>query len=192
MRKAGSPHRSYVEQCDHVGFGRNKPGWPLPGRHYTGEQRGMRDRLFTRDPPWVDQGLDIDRFAMNARRPQYFAYPFDKEYSPSIGPKPLPVKLPSFSGKQQWATWVAQFETIAYLYRWDDEENLNQLLPRLEGEAAQFVFTQLSPYIINDYQDLVGELNSRFRVIETPGRLRQNSVGDSRDMEKALKNMPLT
>ncbi|KAH3883511.1 hypothetical protein DPMN_007469 [Dreissena polymorpha] len=129
----------------------------------------MRDRLLTRDPPQVDQGLDIDRFAMNARHPQYFAYPSGKEYSPSIGPKSLPVKLPSFSGKEQWATWIAQFETIANRYRRDDKEKLNQLLPRLEGEAAQFVFTQLSPYIINEYQELVGELNSRFRVIETPG-----------------------
>ncbi|KAH3798759.1 hypothetical protein DPMN_152362 [Dreissena polymorpha] len=45
---------------------------------------------------------------------------------------------------------------------------LDQLLPRLEGLAAQFAFSQLSPNLLNDYQSLVEELDSRFRVIEMP------------------------
>ena len=77
------------------------------------------------------------------------------------------VKFPPFSGKEDWHTWLARFEVIAARYRWTDEERLDQLLPKLEGTAAQFVFTQLSPEVLNDYQHIVYEMNSRFRVIET-------------------------
>jgi len=44
---------------------------------------------------------------------------------------------------------------------------LDQLLQRLEGQAAEFAFTQLSPATLHSYHDLKAELNSRFRVVET-------------------------
>ncbi|KAH3806479.1 hypothetical protein DPMN_134799 [Dreissena polymorpha] len=44
---------------------------------------------------------------------------------------------------------------------------LDQLLHRLEGLEAQFAFSQLFPNMLNDYQSLVEELDSRFRIIET-------------------------
>jgi hypothetical protein len=76
-----------------------------------------------------------------------------------------------FSGREEWSTWIARFEAIARRYQWSEDEMLDQLLPRLEGPAAQFVFSQLQPWIINSYTDLVAELNCRFRVIETTGSL---------------------
>ena len=77
------------------------------------------------------------------------------------------VKFPPFSGKEDWNTWLVRFEVIANRYRWTNEERLDQLLPKLEGTAAQFVFTQLSPEVLNNYPHIVYEMNSRFRVIET-------------------------
>mgnify|MGYP006890617420 FL=1 len=53
--------------------------------------------------------------------------------------------MPVFNGKMEWETWIAQFEAIAERRGWSENEKLDQLLPRLEGLAAQFVFTQLPP-----------------------------------------------
>ncbi|KAH3833447.1 hypothetical protein DPMN_106757 [Dreissena polymorpha] len=58
-------------------------------------------------------------------------------------PRTPHIRMPPFTGKEGWETWRAQFEAIANRYGWDEEERLNQ--PRLEGAAAQFVFSQLSP-----------------------------------------------
>ncbi|KAH3733261.1 hypothetical protein DPMN_039686 [Dreissena polymorpha] len=74
-RKAGSPHRSYVEQSDHVGFGKNESGWPIADRRYTWEQCCRRGKLFTHDRQRDGLGLDKE-----AQHPQYYAYPFGNEY----------------------------------------------------------------------------------------------------------------
>ena len=77
------------------------------------------------------------------------------------------VKIPSFTGKEDWATWIARFEAVAYRYGWGREERLDQLLPRIEGPASEFVFTQLPPAVVQNYDDLTAELNSRYKRIET-------------------------
>ncbi|KAH3836701.1 hypothetical protein DPMN_110074 [Dreissena polymorpha] len=46
------------------------------------------------------------------------------------------LTMPPFTGKEGCETWRAQFEAKANRYGWDEEERLNQLLPRLEGAAA--------------------------------------------------------
>ncbi|KAH3857483.1 hypothetical protein DPMN_100090 [Dreissena polymorpha] len=76
--------------------------------------------------------------------------------------------MPPFTEKEGWETWRAQFRAIANRYGWDEEERLNQLLPRLEDAATQFVFSQLSAHVFNHYHELMKEIDSRFRVIETP------------------------
>ncbi len=77
------------------------------------------------------------------------------------------MKIPSFNGNEDWGMWISRFEAIAHRYRWSDDDKLDQLLPRLEGVAGQFVFSQLSRDILYDYSELIGEINSRFRVVET-------------------------
>lgn len=44
---------------------------------------------------------------------------------------------------------------------------LDQLLPRIEGQAASYVFLQIHPSALHNYNELKVELNSRYRVIET-------------------------
>lgn len=78
------------------------------------------------------------------------------------------VKIPAFAGKEDWGVWVSRFEAIANRFGWDEEEKLDRLLPRMEGEAAEFIFSQLSPFVLGNYRELVAELHSRFKVIETP------------------------
>lgn len=76
------------------------------------------------------------------------------------------VKLPPFNGKDSWKIWFSRFEVIAERNQWSREECLDQLLPRLHGGAADFVFGQLSSDVISNYSKLVSELNNRYRVIE--------------------------
>ena len=77
------------------------------------------------------------------------------------------MKLPSFDGKEDWKVWVSRFEAIAERRQWDDDTKLDNLLPKLLGRAGDFVFTQLPKQTLECYSELVKELNSRFRVVET-------------------------
>ena len=78
------------------------------------------------------------------------------------------LKISPYTGDGDWQVWIARFEAIAQRFRMTDDDKLDQLLPRLEGKAAQFAFTQLAPPALSNYRLLVRELNLRFRVIDTP------------------------
>ncbi|CAG2211272.1 unnamed protein product [Mytilus edulis] len=75
-------------------------------------------------------------------------------------------KLPAFNGKDDWKVWINRFEAIARRRSWTDEEKLDELLPRIQGEAGDFVFTQLPTGVLERYTELVRELSYRYRVIE--------------------------
>lgn len=77
------------------------------------------------------------------------------------------AKLPAFNGKELWKIWFARFEAVAKRNRWSDGEKLDELLPRLQGPAGEFVYGQLTDACRGRYPDLVKELNARFRVVET-------------------------
>ena len=76
-------------------------------------------------------------------------------------------KLPAFTGKETWKVWFNRFEDIAYRQGWSNDEKLDELLPRLQGVAGDFVYGQLSQRTRSNYTELCVELRSRFRVIET-------------------------
>lgn len=77
------------------------------------------------------------------------------------------VKLPNYTGKESWKVWFNRFTEIADRKRWSNEKKLDELLPRLQGAAGEFVFGQLQKTARGNYDILVAELNSRFRVVET-------------------------
>ena len=77
------------------------------------------------------------------------------------------VKLPPFNGKEDWKVWITRFEAIAQRCNWNEDTRLDNLLPRLQGRAGDFVFNQLSYETMSSYSELVKELNSRFRTVET-------------------------
>ncbi len=81
--------------------------------------------------------------------------------------KPNNAKLPPFTGKETWNVWFNRFEDVATGQRWTTEDKLDEMLPRLQGTAGEFVYGQLSQNIRSNYRALCKELNSRFRVIET-------------------------
>ena len=80
---------------------------------------------------------------------------------------PSEVKLPPFNGREEWKVWIRRFESVAKRYNWDDETKLDNILPKLQGRAGDFVFDQLSEDTISCYPMLIKELNSRFHSIET-------------------------
>lgn len=81
--------------------------------------------------------------------------------------KSFSVKLPPFTGEDDWKVWFNRFKTVAKRQHWTRGQKLVQLLPRLLGKAGDFVFGQLSQEKIDNYEVLVEELNNRFSTIET-------------------------
>ena len=77
------------------------------------------------------------------------------------------MKIPAFHGKDDWKVWINRFEAVALHQGWDNEEKLGEILPKLQGSAGEFVFTQLRQDVLTDYNALISELDCRFRVIET-------------------------
>ena len=77
------------------------------------------------------------------------------------------TKLPIFTGKEPWNVWFNRFTEVADRRRWSNEDRLDELLPRLQGTAGEFVFGQLRRDVRSNYAQLVSELNSRFRVVVT-------------------------
>ena len=77
------------------------------------------------------------------------------------------LKIPPFNGKEDWKVWINRFEAIAERRHWNEETKLDNLLPQLQGKAGDFVFTQVTKQTLSNYSELVKELNSRFRVVET-------------------------
>ena len=106
------------------------------------------------------------------------------------------VKIPSFTGKEDWSVWLARFEAIARRHRWTEDDKLDNLFPLIEGKAAEFVYSQLPATVLNDYKELVRELNSRYRVIETPrlyavqfGRREQKTSESAEEYAAELKTL---
>ena len=81
--------------------------------------------------------------------------------------EPNDAKIPPFNSKEDWKVWVNRFEAVAERRQWDEETKLDHLLPKLQGKAGDFVYTQLPRRTLTSYNELIKELNSRFRVVET-------------------------
>ena len=84
------------------------------------------------------------------------------------------VKLPVFSGNssESLKAWFSRFSTVANLNNWDDSTRLSDLLQRLHGTAAEFVFDEIPSEINGNFQSLVHKLSLRFQTVETNKTLR--------------------
>ena len=56
------------------------------------------------------------------------------------------LKIPPFNGEEDWNTWINRFEAIADRRCWDEERRLDNILPKLQGKAGDFVFSQFHSY----------------------------------------------
>ena len=62
--------------------------------------------------------------------------------------------------------WHARFTTTADLNQWDETTRLTELMQRLQGIAAEFVFDEIPQEMLTNYVSLVSELDSRFKSVE--------------------------
>ena len=53
------------------------------------------------------------------------------------------IRLPAFIGIEKWEVWYHRFEAVAELKGWDETDKLQELLPRLQGDAGDFAFDEL-------------------------------------------------
>ncbi len=82
------------------------------------------------------------------------------------------LNLPQFNGKGKWETFSCQFEAIARSCGWNDTEKLNHLLATLSGDATDFAF-ELEPHMIEEYDEIMNELEQRFIVIQSADTWKQ-------------------
>lgn len=79
----------------------------------------------------------------------------------------VPVKISSFTWSEEWQVWITRFEAIAERKGRSGFQLLDTLFPRIEGQAAYFVFSQLHQAVLHGYSELKAELNNRYKVTET-------------------------
>ena len=75
-------------------------------------------------------------------------------------------KLPPFTGKERWEVWRNRFEAVAKRCGWSERDMLDELLPRLQGTAAEFVYAELNDKSLSCYDLLIRELDCRFKQVE--------------------------
>lgn len=83
-------------------------------------------------------------------------------------------KLPPSKYKEEVKVWISRFEVVRERRCWDDGAELDNLLPRLQGRAGDFVFNQLPHETLSSYPALVKDLNNRFLVVETQNTFAAN------------------
>ena len=154
--------RSYVHEASAVGqqqvwYSRGDRQLPESCSRGFQQSRGVQEE----QEQW---GTEDRSLAYTIRDCQYRKR---RQVSQTYGYTPSEVKLPPFNGKEEWKVWISRFESVAKRHHWDDETKLDNILPKLQGRAGDFVFNQLSEDTISCYPMLVKELNSRFHTIET-------------------------
>ena len=76
-------------------------------------------------------------------------------------------RLPLFTGQEPWRVYYNRFQDVASLEGWTETDRLRELLPRVQGQAGQFVYEQLGHNVRTNFRSLVHELKNRFRKVET-------------------------
>ena len=97
----------------------------------------------------------------------------DDSHTPSMNDSPRHIgldttpKLPSFTGSESWKVWFNRFDDVAYQRNWSEERRLDVILPRLKGQAGEYVYDQLSCKQRSNYKELVDCLKKRFCKVES-------------------------
>ena len=69
----------------------------------------------------------------------------------------------AFDGRGSWEGFIIPFKSMAVTCGWSDQEKLFRLSNSIRGEAAEYVFTQLSPDTVNSFTLLELALEARFK-----------------------------
>ena len=63
--------------------------------------------------------------------------------------------------------FVQPFDDVACWRNWSEEKRLDVILPRLKGQAGEYVYDQLSWKQRSNYKELVDCLKKRFHKVES-------------------------
>ena len=162
-RTAANPDVPYSENGNIVsGPGDTNTRSHIPRDHYH-DTSSFLNRNFERERYYQQQieSPSEGYIRGNHREPMSSSHQFQSRNNQSY------IKIPPFTGKERWDIWYNRFMEVARLRQWNDEQKLLEILPKLQGPAGEFVFGQLGPETRRNYPQLVGELQSRFRVVET-------------------------
>ena len=164
---SGEQHHSQrnneVQQCGHTDT-RTLP-YPTRERPVGHNETQYLHRSYSLDETSQEGWAENSSLSNPRREGQYRRQPQGlSHYNNSVFPA---FKLPPFNGKEDWKVWLNRFEAVATRRKWSDDDKLDNLLPRLQGRAGDFVYTQLSQETMSSYPELIKELNNRFRVVET-------------------------
>ena len=168
-------NRSLVQKSQTYRFSDEATRSPTTGQNisYSTDYATNRADAAGNNPDcrWVDRG---QRYTEGSRQAQCQSSPARnsgrERFRDNRGHstrEPYDAKIPPFNGKEDWKVWVNRFEAVAERRNWDGETRLDHLLPKLQGKAGDFVYTQLPRRTLASYNDLIKELNCRFRVVET-------------------------
>ena len=97
-------------------------------------------------------------------------------------------KPPSFDGKSQWESYIAQFEIVAGMNQWNEEQKGNYLATSLKGPALSLL-GNLSPSTRQDYKVLVAALESRFGSAHQQELHRSKFKSRVRRREESLQEL---
>ena len=79
-------------------------------------------------------------------------------------PESKPVIIPEpFSGEDSWEDWIDQFDSIAEINHWKDEQKLMWLKVRLAGRALM-AFKKFSVTTCSSFERAVKALRDRFEL----------------------------
>ena len=97
------------------------------------------------------------------------------------------ARLHAFTGKEKWEVWINRFEAVSRLHQWINECKLNELLPRLQGEAGDFAFDQLSERTLS----LLKNSRTELVVLKQRRITEYNSTDEIKRLEKPQRHMLL-
>ena len=86
----------------------------------------------------------------------------------SILPRVSNAVIPPFrSNEDDFETWHLRLEAIASTYHWDEEVKRSLVLSQMRGEAATYVFKEISEVQRSNYKLLIEALDDRYTEIES-------------------------
>ncbi len=117
--------------------------------------------------------LDLIRLILTAgaevSKQQVDSNPVKEELSAALLAQQLPP-LPKYNGNsddESFQEWIAQFELVAEVCKWNPQAKLIHLTTRLRGEAFLF-YRSYSKSQKADYDQMVKELTRRFTPVRIP------------------------
>jgi len=85
---------------------------------------------------------------------------------------PMPPKLGTYDGKNDWRPYFVQFEHIANRYEWSDRDRLDKLIECLRDRALKF-FALKQKTIQDNYKAICKKMEERFGRKDLPNVVRR-------------------